>query len=193
MSASRVVGISLRTKPGRGILKRFESLLREAGFDALPLQHRFAAIKLHVGEIGNTAYIRPEYAATVAEMVRAAGGRPFVTDSNTLYSGKRGNAVDHLETAARHGFNRLSLGCDFIVADGIRGTDYREVLIEMPNFDHVKIASVIADADALIALSHFKGHELTGIGGAVKNLGMGCAAVPGKLEMHSTSKPKTND
>ena len=187
---SDVFAINLRTGPGRGLPAKYEALLRKAGFDDLDLAKKFVAIKMHFGEPGNVAFIRPNFAARTASMISAAGGRPFVTDANSLYTGRRGNAFDHLEAATENGFNRLVLGCDVIIADGLKGTEYREVVINRKHFRTAKIAAAVADSDVLVSLSHFKGHELTGIGGAIKNLGMGCGSRGGKLEMHSSSKPK---
>lgn len=190
VAGSDTFAMNLRTGPGRGLPTKYETLLRRAGFDDLDLQKKFVAIKLHFGEPGNLAFIRPNYAATTAAMIRAAGGVPFATDANSLYTGRRGNAVDHLLAASENGFNRLVLGCDVIIADGLKGTEYREVVINQRHFRTARIASAVADADVVVSLSHFKGHELTGIGGAIKNLGMGCGSRGGKLEMHSSSKPK---
>ena len=180
----------MRARPGRSLTHKFVTLLQKAGFNELGLEKKFVAIKMHFGEPGNLAFIRPNYAARLARMVSKAGGVPFLTDANTLYSGGRGNAADHLLSAAQNGFTRVVVGCDVIIADGLKGTEYREIEINQNHFRSAKIASAIADADALITLSHFKGHELTGFGGAIKNLGMGCGSRGGKLEMHSASKPR---
>lgn len=179
----------MRARPGRSLTHKFVALLQKAGFNELGLEKKFVAIKMHFGEPGNLAFIRPNYAARLARMVSKAGGVPFLTDANTLYSGGRGNAADHLASAAQNGFTKVVVGCEVIIADGLKGTEYREIEINQKHFRSAKIASAIADADALITLSHFKGHELTGFGGAIKNLGMGCGSRGGKLEMHSASKP----
>lgn len=187
---SQVFFTDLRAKPGKNLLDKLERLIKKAGISTIDFEKQFTAIKIHFGETGNLAYIRPNYAAKVVEVVQSLGGRVFVTDSNTLYSGSRANAIDHLETASRNGFNRLVLGCDVIIADGIKGTDYREVEVNQKNCDKVKIGAAIADADIIISMNHFKGHEMTGFGGALKNLGMGSGSRGGKLEMHSASKPE---
>lgn len=192
MADSEVYLTDMRAKPGRNLLRKLKALLEEAGFSDLDLEQKFVALKLHFGEPGNLAYIRPNYAARVAGMVKKAGGKPFLTDTNTLYTGRRANAVDHLAAAASNGFSPLTVGCEVIIADGLKGTDYREVEVGLRHTASAKIATAIADADAVITLTHFKGHELTGIGGAIKNLGMGCGSRGGKLFMHSASKPKMN-
>lgn len=180
----------MRAKPKRNLPAKVKGLLVSAGFDELDLEKKFVAIKIHFGEPGNLAFIRPNYAALVASMVRDAGGKPFLTDTNSLYTGRRSNAVDHLSAAAHNGFNALTVGCDVIIADGLKGTDYQEIEVGLKHTKAARIASAVATADVIISMNHFKGHELTGIGGAVKNLGMGCGSRGGKLFMHSASKPK---
>ncbi len=103
--------------------------------------------------------------------------------------GRRSNAVDHLAVAAENGFNPLTTGLNVIIADGLKGSDYREIEINAKHVRTAKIGTVIADSDIIISINHFKGHELAGFGGALKNLAMGCGSRGGKLEMHSSSKP----
>jgi uncharacterized protein len=188
MAKAKVHFIDMRVS-GKSLLDKMEGMLRASGFLGLDYKDKFVALKIHFGEPGNLSYIRPNYAARVAGLVAAAGGKPFLTDCNTLYKGRRSNAVDHLLAASENGYNRLGTRCDVIIADGLRGTEYREVEIGMKHIKSAKIGSAIADADVVISLSHFKGHELTGFGGAIKNLGMGSGSIGGKLEMHSDSKP----
>ena len=123
-------------------------------------------------------------------LLRSFGAKPFLTDCNTLYSGRRSNAVDHLQSAMENGFNPISAQCQVIIADGLKGTDYREIPIDGEYCPAPKIGTAIADADIIISMNHFKGHEQAGFGGALKNLGMGCASVGGKLELHASSQPK---
>lgn len=189
---SKVYFTNLRTH-GKSLADKLERLVKEAGFGTLDLQKKMTALKVHFGEPGNLAYLRPNYAARVAKLVKDAGGLPFLTDANTLYKGRRANAVDHLRAAAENGWNWDTTGCPVIIADGLKGTDYREVEVNQKNCRVCKIGSAIADADAVISLSHFKGHEMTGFGGALKNLGMGSGSTGGKLEMHSASKPRIDE
>ena len=156
----------------------------------LAVKDSFTAIKIHFGEPGNLAYIRPNYAARMANLLRSFGAKPFLTDCNTLYSGRRSNAVDHLQSAMENGFNPISAQCQVIIADGLKGTDYREIPVDGEYCPAPKIGTAIADADIIISMNHFKGHEQAGFGGALKNLGMGCASVGGKLELHASSQPK---
>jgi len=190
MEKSKVYFTDLRTKPGLNMLDKLENLVKKAGIEEIDFNNKFSAIKIHFGEPGNLAYIRPNYAAKIVSMIKGMGGRPFLTDSNTLYSGRRANALDHLQSAMENGFNYMTLGCNILIADGLKGTEFREIEINQKYCDTAKIGSAIADADIIISMNHFKGHEMTGFGGALKNLGMGCGSRGGKLEMHSASKPK---
>lgn len=190
METSKVYFTNLRTTPSSNLLDKMERLVKRAGIANIDFQNQFVAIKIHFGEPGNLAFIRPNYAARMATLLRNLGAKPFLTDCNTLYSGRRANAVDHLESAMENGFNPISAKCDVIIADGLKGTEYREIEIDGEYCKAPKIGSAIADADIIISMNHFKGHEQTGFGGALKNLGMGCASVGGKLELHSASQPR---
>ena len=190
MEKTKVYFSDLRTSPTSNLLDKMERLLKRAGIGQLPLKDSFTAIKIHFGEPGNLAYIRPNYAARMANLLRSFGAKPFLTDCNTLYSGRRSNAVDHLQSAMENGFNPISAQCQVIIADGLKGTDYREIPVDGEYCPAPKIGTAIADADIIISMNHFKGHEQAGFGGALKNLGMGCASVGGKLELHASSQPK---
>ncbi len=189
MDTSKVYFTNLRTTPSNNLLKKMERLVKQAGIEQIDFKNQFVAIKIHFGEPGNLAYIRPNYAAQMAGLLRDLGAKPFLTDCNTLYSGRRSNAVDHLQSAMENGFNPISAKCDVIIADGLKGTDYREIPVEGEYCKHPKIGTAIADADIILTMTHFKGHEQSGFGGTLKNIGMGCASVGGKLELHSASQP----
>lgn len=193
MEKSKVYFTGLRTKPGVNLLDKLEKLIKSAGMENMDFKNKFVAIKIHFGEPGNLAFIRPNYAARVVRVIKELGGKPFLTDANTLYSGRRSNALDHLEAAMENGFNYMTLGCNVIIADGIKGTDFKEIEINQEYCKTVKIGTAIADSDLIISMNHFKGHEMTGFGGAIKNLGMGCGSRGGKLEMHSASQPKIKE
>ncbi len=143
------------------------------------------ALKIHFGETGNDSYVSPVFARVASDAARARGAKPFFTDTGTLYSGDRHNAVDHLGVATRHGFVPEVVGAPVIIADGIKSTDWREVELGLKWFKAAKIANGILDADSMIVVSHFKGHEMSGFGGAIKNLAMGCAPAAGKRDQHS--------
>lgn len=143
-------------------------------------------IKLHFGEYGNDTYLNPSLVRHVVDKVKKAGANPFLTDTCTLYSGMRHNAVDHLNVATLHGFTPAVVAAPVIIADGLFGQDDRPVVINKKHFKEVRIASGILRAPSLVVLSHFKGHEMAGFGGAIKNLAMGGASPAGKRDQHAT-------
>lgn len=190
MEKSKVYFTDMHTTSKENLQQKLSCLIKTAGIGEIDFERKFTAIKIHFGEPGNLAYLRPNYAKTVADIVREAGGKPFLTDCNTLYVGGRKNALDHLESAYVNGFSPFSTGCHVIIADGLKGTD--EALVPVEDGEYVKEAKIgraIMDADIFISLTHFKGHESTGFGGALKNIGMGCGSRAGKMEMHSSGKP----
>ena len=186
---SKVFFTNMETTPEMGLLKKVEALLKRAGLEDVVQKDKLVAIKLHFGEYGNLAYIRPNYLRVIADQIKKLGAVPFLTDANTLYKGSRSNAVDHITTASLNGFTMESVGVPVVIADGLRGSDEIDVEIEGDYIKKAKIASAIALADSLVVVSHFKGHEQTGFGGALKNIGMGSASRAGKMEQHSESKP----
>ena len=187
---SKVYMTDLRCRPGVSLLNKLEKLMRTAGIGEINFERKLVAIKMHFGEPGNLAFLRPNYAKVVADVVKSLGGVPFLTDCNTLYPGRRKNALEHLDAAYENGFSPLSTGCQVIIGDGLRGNDDVEVPVEGAEYiQTAKIGKAIMEADVIISLSHFKGHEQTGFGGAIKNLGMGCGSRRGKMEQHAQGKP----
>jgi uncharacterized Fe-S center protein len=164
---------------------KVERLFDRAGFAGLIVPRDKTAIKLHFGEAGNDGFISPVYVRQVVEKVKACGGLPFLTDTNTLYLGSRSNAVEHIGTAILHGFDYAVAGAPVIIADGLNGKNIRKVPIQKKHFSEVSIAGDIVSADSLIVLSHFKGHIVAGFGGAIKNLAMGCSPPEGKRAQHN--------
>ena len=190
MEQSKVYFSDLRAPVGTNLLRKLEKLIRRAGIGDIDMEKKLVAIKLHFGEPGNLTYLRPNYAKVVADVVKSLGGVPFLTDCNTLYPGRRKNALEHLDAAYENGFSPLSTGCQVIIGDGLRGNDDVEVPVEGAEYiQTAKIGKAIMEADVIISLSHFKGHEQTGFGGAIKNLGMGCGSRRGKMEQHAQGKP----
>lgn len=190
MEKSKVYFCDMRAKPGMSLLDKLKKLMKTAGMGDIDMEKKFVAIKIHFGEPGNLSFLRPNFAKAVADVVKEQGGMPFLTDCNTLYVGRRKNALDHLEAAWENGFTPYACGCPVIIADGLKGTD--EVLVPVEGGEYVKEAKIghaIMDADIIISLNHFKGHEATGFGGALKNLGMGCGSRAGKMEQHNSGKP----
>jgi len=164
---------------------KVQRLFDVAGFSDLIAPHDKTAIKLHFGERGSDGFISPVFVRQVVEKVKECKALPFLTDTNTLYKGGRSNAVEHIGTAILHGFDYAVAGAPVIIADGLTGKNIRKVTIGKKHFSEVSIAGDIAAADSLIVLSHFKGHIVSGFGGAIKNLAMGCAAPEGKRAQHN--------
>jgi uncharacterized Fe-S center protein len=190
MGVSKVFFTDMRCRFNDSLLNKLGRLMSAAGLDKMDLAKKFVAIKIHFGEPGNLAFLRPNFAKTVADRIRGLGGLPFLTDCGTLYVGRRTHALAHLEAAQENGFGPLSAGCQIIIADGLKGTDDVEVPIEGGRIlKTALIGRAIMDADAVVSLNHFKGHELTGFGGAIKNLGMGSGSRAGKMAMHNDGKP----
>ena len=190
MDRAMVYFTDFRMKIGQNHESKLRKLMKAAGMDKIDFDGKYVAIKIHFGELGNLAFLRPNFAKYVADYVKELGGKPFLTDCNTLYVGSRKNALYHLDTANINGFNPMSTGCQILIGDGLKGTDEVEVPVAGGVLcKTAKIGRAIMDADIVISLNHFKGHEATGFGGALKNLGMGCGSRAGKMEMHSYGKP----
>ncbi|MFZ2961228.1 MAG: DUF362 domain-containing protein [Candidatus Ozemobacteraceae bacterium] len=189
-SLPKVFTVGLRAKgPKDSHINKIDRLARAIGMDRFDWKNQLVAIKTHFGESGNTAFPNPTLVRPLVEIIKAGGGKPFLAETATLYTGSRSNAADHIETAMRHGFGLEVTGAPVFICDGLTGRDAHKVSIKGTHFHEVSIASGIHEADALVVLSHFKGHEVTGFGGAIKNLGMGCGSRAGKLAMHTAIRP----
>lgn len=194
MEKSKVYFTDFRTRLGVPLPEKLQKLIRKAGIGDIDMDGKFVAIKMHFGEMGNISFLRPNYAKAVADVVKELGGHPFLTDCNTLYPGYRKNALDHLYCAEVNGFNPMTTGCQIIIGDGLRGTDDIAVPVRGGEyFDEAYIGHAIMDADVFISLTHFKGHEETGFGGAIKNIGMGCGSRAGKMLQHNDGKPHVEE
>ncbi|MFR5632946.1 MAG: DUF362 domain-containing protein [Monoglobales bacterium] len=191
MEKSKVYFTNFRTIAfGDGLPTKLKKLIKKAGIGQIDMDGKFVAIKMHFGELGNISYLRPNYAKAVADVVKELGGKPFLTDCNTMYPGSRKNALEHLECAWENGFSPLSVGCPILIGDGLKGTDDIDVPVNGGEYvKNAKIGRAVMDADVFISLTHFKGHEMTGFGGAIKNIGMGCGSRAGKTEQHCSGKP----
>lgn len=190
MEKAKVYFTDFRTPYGGDTMPgKLKKLIRKAGIAQLNLEGQFVAIKIHFGELGNVSYLRPNYARAVVDVVKELGGKPFLTDCNTLYPGSRKNALEHLYCAWENGFTPLTVGCPILIGDGLKGTDDIEVPVQGGEYvKNAKIGRAVMDADVIISMTHFKGHETTGFGGALKNLGMGCGSRAGKKEQHNNGK-----
>ena len=187
---SKVFFSDLRVGSGKTLLDKLDLLLDGVDLKGKIREKDLVAIKLHFGEQGSTTFVRPVFLRRIVDRVKQLKGKPFLTDTNTLYAGTRGEAVSHLTTALQHGFGYSVVDAPVLIADGLRGNSGVKVRINKPLYQAVSIGHDIYMADALVSVVHFKGHELSGIGGTLKNLGMGCASREGKLSQHSNISPK---
>ncbi len=190
MKTPTVAVATLATQYKQNLFQKIDAIFSLFEMDRRIPPRGFVAVKLHFGEEGNTTFVRPIFLRRIVENLQKMGARPFLTDTCTLYVGERSNAVDHLTLAIRHGFGYATVNAPLVIADGIRGNSYRAVPFSGIHFTEAYIAREIAEADAIIGVTHFKAHELSGIGGTLKNIGMGCASRKGKLAQHSTVAPK---
>ena len=187
---SDVYFTDFRNSMGHSMLDKMISLIKKAGIDKIDFQDKFVAVKLTFGEWGNVAFVRHQFAKVLCDYIKSRGGMPFLTDCNTLYAGYRNQALSHLDAAYMNGFSPLSTGVHTIIADGLRGTDERDVPVKNGELCRTaKIGSAIMEADIVVSLTHFKGHIVAGYGGVLKNLGMGSGSKMGKMDMHSSGKP----
>jgi len=171
--------------------EKLSRLVKKAGIENILKENDLTAVKIHFGEQGNTAYIRPVFIRKILQTIKEYKADPFLTDANTLYVGTRSNSVAHIHTAIENGFSYSSMdSTPIIIADGLMGKSETKVRIDQKNCKYVYIGSEVISANSLVSVAHFKGHELSGFGGTLKNLGMGCASRRGKLDMHSNVSPK---
>ncbi len=186
---SKVYFSDFRCSSKDNIFSKTKKLFLKAGFGERIAEKEIVAIKTHFGEYGNIAYLPAPVLRALVDLLKGRGAKPFITDTNTLYRGSRSNAVDHLDNAVLNGFVMETAGAPVIIADGLRGNDFRTVPVNTKHYKEIKIASAIYDADSVVVMSHVKGHELYGMGGAIKNIAMGCVPPSGKQMIHSDMKP----
>ena len=187
---AKVYFTDMHVRMGDSLLGKFDRLITRAGIEQIDFKDKFVAVKLHFGEVGNMAFLRQQYARVLCDHIKRLGGKPFLTDCNTLYVGYRNNALNHLDAAYMNGYNPLATGVHTIIADGLRGTDERAIPVAGGEYvKEAKIGAAVAEADIIISLTHFKGHINAGFGGTLKNIGMGCGSKQGKMEMHSSGTP----
>jgi len=174
------------------IIDRLVKMFDRVGAGSIIKEKEFVALKGHFGEEGNVSFVSPVYYRPIADRVKTCGGSPFLTDTNTLYGGQRNHAVNHINVALKHGFSYATVGAPVIIADGLLGKDFVEVPINKKHVKKAKVASAVYWADSMIVITHCKGHMITGLGGAIKNVGMGCASRGGKQEQHSGTHPNVS-
>ena len=195
MEKSKVYYSDFRTKAfGDGLPIKLKKLIKASGIGDIDFDGKFVAIKMHFGEAGNVSFLRPNYARAVVDIVKELGGKPYLTDCNTMYPGSRKNGIEHLYCAWENGFTPITVGCPVIIGDGIKGTDDIDVPVNGGVYvQNAHIGRAVMDADIFISLSHFKGHEAAGFGGALKNIGMGCGSRAGKADQHTCGRPTIDE
>ena len=190
---AKVYFAAMRSPKKQSLVKRAGTLLERAGLRNAVEENDLVAVKMHFGEEGNTGFVQPIFLREVVARIRSHGGKPFLTDANTLYRGKRFNAVDHLACAIHNGFSFATVDAPLIIADGLDGHDAVDVPIQgFKHFESVRIGSAAVYADGLVGVTHVKGHEATGFGGVLKNLGMGLGCRSAKQRMHSDFTPEVS-
>lgn len=172
--------------------EQVDKLFDAAGIAKIITKDDFVALKIHFGERGNKAFVKPERSKPIVKKVKAAGGKPFWIDSNTLYKGSRSDTLLHLQTAFDHGYTIGKTGAHVLIADGLEGKTRQKIKVNYKHFKEIYVGPTILEADAIIAVTHFKGHEVTGFGGTIKNIGMGLGSRAGKQQMHADIKPQVN-
>ena len=186
---SDVFFANMRAGFKENLLKKVGRLFRKSGLQGIVRKDDLVAVKIHVGEEGTTAYVRPDFIRVIVDEVSTLGAQPFLAETNTLYHGLRSTSVEHLKLAASHGFTEAVVGAPLIICDGLAGQNSCAVQIDQSHIDEALIASDIVRADVLLSVAHFKLHLGAGFGGAIKNVAMGCASVAGKLAQHCNVRP----
>ncbi len=176
--------------PGFTLLDKLDRLMERGAPKNLIEANQLVAVKLHFGEPGSLTHVRPSFLSRIVSRIQRLGGKPFLTDTNTLYVGDRSESVSHFRTAIENGFDFSSVGAPIIIADGLLGNACVRVPIKGNLFKEIAVAHEIYHADCLVSVAHFTGHELTGFAGTIKNIGMGGVNREGKLSLHSNLGPK---
>ena len=189
---SDVYFVDARVTANKGLLRKFGALVDQTGLELIA-EEDLVAVKVHFGDDGTTRYVRPNFSRVLVDRIKERGGLPFLTDTLTLYVGPRSAAPSHLELAIRNGFGFAQVNAPLVIADGLRSKDYEEVEVGLKHFRRVRVAAAAHQADALVCLSHFKGHLLGGFGGTLKNLSMGLATRSMKQQMHASVRPRFKD
>jgi len=183
---AKVYFIKASIKDGeKAISEKARKLFKAGGFADCFRENDFTAVKVHVGEGGNTTYIKAPCIKGLTEELLALKTKPFVTDTTTLYVGRRHNAIDHAALAAEHGFGLDGLGIPFLSPDGLNGTSEVAVKVNCEINDEVFVAYDIARCQSILSVAHFTGHVAAGLGATIKTMGMGCASKKGKLKQHA--------
>ncbi|MFW9966506.1 MAG: DUF362 domain-containing protein [Candidatus Thorarchaeota archaeon] len=190
MGKSKVYFTDRQARPDYSMIDKLEHIFNELGLDKEIKAGEKVMVKTHFGQWGNTNYLRPAYARKIVDLVRAAGGEPFLAETCGLGYGAGGayggrtTAPEYLAMATLHGYTEASVGAPLIMADGYWGTDVFDIEVDGEHVKSVDVAAALFDCDKVIVLTHAKGHGLGGLGGTIKNLGIGLVGKRGKAAMH---------
>ena len=171
------------------VKNNIKMLLEKSGILNVISKGDRTAAKIHFGEAGNTGYVEPEYAGAVCCAIKDKGAEVHLSDANVLYKGRRTDTTEHLKLANEHGFTKDVTGVDIFIPDDTKDGDVSDITINQKHIKTAKVGRFFLECDSLVAITHFKGHTLTGFGGAIKNIGMGCASRKGKLAQHNNNAP----
>lgn len=189
--ASKVYFIGARLSDGESAISQKARRLFLAGqFGQCFQQNDFTAVKVHVGEASNTTYVKAPCLQGLVDELVTLKTKPFITDTSTLYSGRRHNGIDHTILATERGFSVEGLGVPFIAPDGLYGTNETAVPIEGELDKEVLIASDIVRCQSILSVAHVTGHCAACVGASIKTLGMGCSSRKGKMRQHAALKPR---
>jgi uncharacterized Fe-S center protein len=183
----------IKTTVGEGertISEKARRLFKAGGFEKCFRKDDFTAVKVHVGEDVNNTYIKAPCLQGLVEELRKLKTKPFITDTSTLYAGRRHNAIDHTVLATERGFSVEGLGIPFLAPDGLFGTAETAVRIDGELAKEVSIAADIVRCQSILSVAHFTGHCATCVGATLKTLGMGCSSRKGKMRQHAALKPQ---
>lgn len=172
-----------------GVNEKLKRLLQKSAILDFVRKDDKTVVKLHFGEEGSAGYVRPAHLRVINEAIKERGAVPLLCDTNTLYRGRRLHSKEHLALAQEHGFTKKAVAAEIFIPDDNRKEDKIDIQINQKNIQTAKLGRIFIEADSFLAVSHFKGHILTGFGGALKNIGMGCATREGKLAQHCDVAP----
>ena len=143
---------------------------------------KLIGIKLHMGEPGNKNFIRPDFVKIVVDILKQLNKECFLFDSPVSYPGPRHTEEGYKKAAEKHGFIKDNIGCETIISNEAIKLDGKKL--------SYGVCKSLVEADAVLVLSHVKGHPCCGFGAAIKNLGMGALTKESKSDIHEGGKPE---
>ncbi|KON26618.1 hypothetical protein AC481_06870 [miscellaneous Crenarchaeota group archaeon SMTZ-80] len=177
-------------KAAQNVYAKIQRLFDAASMRDVISKGDLVAVKVHIGTGENHRHLKPQHIRAVVDKIKEAGGDPFVTETTGIgLAASRGTAVGCIRTAILHGFTPETLGAPLIIADGLKGLWGIKIKTNGMICKEVEIAQSIVESDAMISVSHAKGHPRTGFAASLKNIGIGCVTKPYKGQFHLALKP----